>query len=665
MTNEQLNRIWPGWVIDREIGKGAYGMVYEATHSENGLTAKAAIKEISIPQNEADIYSLMEEGMDHREIIRYFEKTKDEFEKEIAVMSRLKGIQHIVNLEDFKILPKENEIGWDIFIRMELLQPMLALQQKATMDEKTVLQMGIDICSALTICESMGIIHRDIKPGNIFYHPISGFKLGDFGIARQMESLGGTLSRKGTPNYMAPEVANGRYDKRADFYSLGIVLYRYLNNNHLPFLDTIEKRSNPTERENALMRRASGEKLPPPKNASPFTAAVVLKACKFDPNERYSTAEEMKNALVSALDRLQNNTTEEEKTVSLWENEHDTHLESSRTTMLPYMEPTVKPVGYAAPVQQIPSDVYRGKKRKQNEKTWVIFLIAMIIVLLGSIAAIIAMLKDKQIRETGDRVGSAEVVEESISAEEISHTATDESTNECLHAIWDMNDSDYHSCQECGLREKHDFIVNSEGEVVCTVCGYLDEARTEAYLLINSSQTDEETDEIIPEESSEAEVIVETPLADLPIVEVTNFGKDENGNPTTVYSAEEDVAIGNWSDNFGNVYADSYKFWVIQAENSANRESITYDVSGYDYITGEMACSLLKYGRCHEGTILYVNFYLDDKIVYTSADITPKTQPISYGFNLNGGKLLKIECVTYEHVIGEAIVSAILGRIDR
>ena len=74
------------------------------------------------------------------------------------------------------------------------------------------------------------IIHRDIKPENIFVNDFGDFKLGDFGIARKMENVTGGLSQKGTFNYMAPEVAgNGRYDSRADIYSLGIVLYRLLN----------------------------------------------------------------------------------------------------------------------------------------------------------------------------------------------------------------------------------------------------------------------------------------------------------------------------------------------------------------------------------------------------------------------------------------------------
>ena len=64
------------------------------------------------------------------------------------------------------------------------------------------------------------------------------FKLGDFGIARELDRNVNGLSKKGTFSYMAPEMYRGEdYDQRVDIYSLGIVLYRLRNHNRLPFID--------------------------------------------------------------------------------------------------------------------------------------------------------------------------------------------------------------------------------------------------------------------------------------------------------------------------------------------------------------------------------------------------------------------------------------------
>lgn len=73
------------------------------------------------------------------------------------------------------------------------------------MSEDDVIRLGKDICHALSLCHEAGIIHRDIKPQNIFVSKWGSFKLGDFGIARTMPGSGSVLSFKGTISYMAPE----------------------------------------------------------------------------------------------------------------------------------------------------------------------------------------------------------------------------------------------------------------------------------------------------------------------------------------------------------------------------------------------------------------------------------------------------------------------------
>lgn len=69
-------------------------------------------------------------------------------------------------------------------------------------------KLGKDICIALEECEKRKILHRDIKPENIFIDSDGNFKIGDFGVARQLENISTTMSQKGTYNYMAPEVVS-------------------------------------------------------------------------------------------------------------------------------------------------------------------------------------------------------------------------------------------------------------------------------------------------------------------------------------------------------------------------------------------------------------------------------------------------------------------------
>ena len=305
MGMHDLSQVWPDWQIEgAPLGAGSFGTVYKAVRRDNLVESYAAIKVISIPRSPSELASLRSEGLTtDQAVTSYLQGIVNDCVSEIQLMESLKGIQNIVSVEDYKVVKKADGIGWDIYIRMELLTPLTTYVARHRLTEGDIAKLGCDICTALEVCSKKGIIHRDIKPENIFVNDFGDFKLGDFGIARKLEGQMSNLSRKGTPNYMAPEVANSKdYDSRVDTYSLGIVLYLYLNRNRLPFLTTESQITSPVERENASNRRLRGEKLPPPSDASTRMAEIVLRACAYNPNARFQDATQMKQALMSILE---------------------------------------------------------------------------------------------------------------------------------------------------------------------------------------------------------------------------------------------------------------------------------------------------------------------------------------------------------------------------
>ncbi len=299
MIDTLLQSTWPEWQIEKQIGRGSYGDVFKAYREEGGARVYAAIKLISIPQDDFAWETLRAEGMTQEATEAYYRNVLNEFLNEVDVMLPFRGAENIVNIEDYAVIPKDNEHGWSILIRMELLKPLNIYLYDRIISEDEVLQLGEDICTALELCSEKNIIHRDIKPENVFVTADGHFKLGDFGIAKQLDGLTVSLSQKGTRNYMAPEVAMGtHYDKRADIYSLGMMLYRLGNMNHLPFLADKQLLS-PGDRRSALTRRLSGEALPMPEGVSEELGTVILKACAFSPEDRYQSAGELKAALLA------------------------------------------------------------------------------------------------------------------------------------------------------------------------------------------------------------------------------------------------------------------------------------------------------------------------------------------------------------------------------
>lgn len=294
----ELERVsWPGWETVRFLGRGNYGSVYEIQRDVFGNIERAALKVITIPQNEGDIDELYSEGYDDESVSSAFESHLKSIVAEYSLMKKMSGCSNIVNCDDVRYIQHDDGIGWDIYIKMELLTA-LPKALPSGYDEGMILAVAKDICSALELCKKHEIIHRDIKPQNIFVSPNGDYKLGDFGIAKTVEkTMGGT--KIGTYKYMAPEVYHYQpYGSGADIYSLGLVLYWLMNERRLPFMPLPPEKPKAGMEEEARHRRLSGEPLPPPANGSKKLKEIVLKACAYDPKDRYQSAAEMKDALM-------------------------------------------------------------------------------------------------------------------------------------------------------------------------------------------------------------------------------------------------------------------------------------------------------------------------------------------------------------------------------
>lgn len=287
------------WYIKKEIGSGAFGSVFEVERNDFA-TIKAAMKIISIPSSQSEVTTFKSENfdLDENSVTSYFYGFVEEFVKEFQLMSELRGHSNIVSYEDHEVIKRDDEIGWDIFIRMELLTPMNDYFSQNQITNENVIKLAIDICKALEVCQEYKIIHRDIKPSNIFVSKTGDFKLGDFGVARTLEKTSSGLSKKGTYTYMAPEIFKGEeYGSNVDIYSLGIVMYRLCNNNLEPF----RKERTYSDGEQALALRVKGEKIPKPANADGRLAEIILKACSFDPKSRYESPIQMRMELEGIL----------------------------------------------------------------------------------------------------------------------------------------------------------------------------------------------------------------------------------------------------------------------------------------------------------------------------------------------------------------------------
>ena len=321
------------WKVIEEIGKGTTGTVYKAVNNRGGVSSYSAIKEILLPKDKKEILNMYSQGATDSDITEYFENKANEWiAKEVNFLEQFKGNPNIVAIEDHDVLERKDMLGRIVVIRMELLETLedYILTHKVT--DKEILKMGLSILNALVDCEEKKVLHRDIKPQNVFVNKNKIFKLGDFSESKEIQETVSNMTQRGTPNYMAPELYKGERGSRSiDTYSLGIMLYQYFNNNKLPFMPEKYKFE---DAQKVLEKRMSGEKLPKPKKASEELSRIILKACEYIPEKRYKSAEEFKEDLEEVYNSIKEpvilfNNTDKEEQEKKEEKEENTETEKT------------------------------------------------------------------------------------------------------------------------------------------------------------------------------------------------------------------------------------------------------------------------------------------------------------------------------------------------
>lgn len=291
----QYGTVFGHWSICEFLGQGSEGKsaVFRLNHCES-KEVFSALKVISLIEKRGSAQSL--NAYQKREYEAARDRCTEIAQQEVLLMNSFQGNTNIVDYLDHTVVDWTDESGFgrDLLIRMELLRDLRSIMSRGRIfSEREVLKIGRDICSALVLCHRNNILHRDIKPENIFFSKSKSWKLGDFGISKILSSapISTASTSVGTPQYAAPEQFFGQQDCRIDIYSLGLVLYELSNQNRLPFATSSYILPDDVQ------RRFSGEPLPPPSNASPELADIILKACAFDPEDRFQTALEFLSAL--------------------------------------------------------------------------------------------------------------------------------------------------------------------------------------------------------------------------------------------------------------------------------------------------------------------------------------------------------------------------------
>ena len=265
MAKKKDNRIGRYRILD-ELGRGAMGVVYRA--EDPSLDRIVALKTISLG---------------------YADEDRKAYEKRFMLEAKAAGkLTHpnIVTIFDYG---EEEDIA---YMAMELLegQDLRSRIRQGEIPPMEAVEIALQAADGLGFAHEFGVVHRDVKPGNIMLLERGAVKIMDFGIARMRfadhkTSTGMVL---GTPRYMSPEQIGGQpVDQRSDIFSLGTVLYEMLTQTTLFAGQDV----------NQIAHNVANTEPAPPSRAHPglpqMLDFIVARALKKDPSVRYQDAYEM------------------------------------------------------------------------------------------------------------------------------------------------------------------------------------------------------------------------------------------------------------------------------------------------------------------------------------------------------------------------------------
>ncbi len=282
LTIEKLRQSEPlfgEYYVETKVAEGRNSKVFKVSRTLEGVTSYMCLKTVKFPRNNDEVSKAIASGR-YLNVDEYLSILEQEVRVNMEKMLQLKDNGNIVRFEDYGII-KENSCFFVVML-MELLTPLSDYLKADKIKPKEVIKIGWDLCNALEGFRHEGIMHHNIRPDNIYVDDKGNYKLGDFGIS----DIGERKYEAGA--YSAPELLSaGIEDSASDVYSLGVVLYKLLNNNRGPFLPPFPAPISLSDREQATVKRLRGDLFPRPANADYNLAKIIFKATAFNPIDRY------------------------------------------------------------------------------------------------------------------------------------------------------------------------------------------------------------------------------------------------------------------------------------------------------------------------------------------------------------------------------------------
>ena len=252
---------------------------------------KYIVKVISVPATQAQFDALLLAGAykDPGDAMEYFREKGENILKEAECLQNLSKLEGFLSYDGWQMEPiTRRRLGYEVYLVGSYKRSLEKYMRKNAFTHLEAVNLGLDLCAALSVCRQAGFLYVDLKPSNVYVSEKKEFRIGDLGFLSLDSLRYAALPERYFSPYTPPELLDPMVSMNltVDTYAVGMILYQLYNDGHLPFTGLT-----PTE------------ELPSPCHADYELAEIIMKAIHPDPEQRWSDPKDLGKAIASYMQK--------------------------------------------------------------------------------------------------------------------------------------------------------------------------------------------------------------------------------------------------------------------------------------------------------------------------------------------------------------------------